>query len=893
MNRMFVNVLILLIFLLVSCENTVNGKVDIASDEDSKPDSEQIDDADSTDDADETDDPVGTDDYDEADDPGWENEFVSDLKIEANDKNVLSCRLSFSTFDVRRVFVKYFSATHMGYKLTENSVKNYHYFFLWGMREDENYTIEIYDADSGKFLATTEFHSGILPEYVHKPTLVTNEKKEAFAGFFLFAQTTDKDDPQIPLIIMVDREGFVVWYYLHDIAGVAYLDDPEFIKKTNTIFTGVHKYPSMDAVPAEEGIEIDLEGNIVWKSPDLFGSFYKETSWHHEYKLLGDGTIMFLKAFYSNNIIVDRIVNVDRNYTELWSWGYFDSPDYFSTVECPDPNAEWCDWTHTNSAMMFKDDGILYFNSLYLGFFKMDMKDKKVLWKFGKDGDFTMLSQHDHPWTDGTHDPKFADAGRTRLLFFDNGIGERNYSRVIEYEIDEKAMTAEITFEYDGIDSNHGWFSSGWGDADYLENGNILVTKGFHDNNQAPSVFEITRDKKVVWELYLWRNGDKVTKLYNSSKFMPPLEFLKEESVSGLKVEANEKNSLSCRLNFSTSEAKKTYVKYYSAMHSGYKIVEDSAKTDHYFFLWGMRENLSYKIEIYDEKTSELLATTEFHSGEIPDFVYQPWLVTNEKRFVQPGFVLFSQTTNDENPDKIPLIMVDNDGFVVWYYQHEIGGLAYLEDAQYIEKTKTIFAGIHKYPSMADIPAEEGIEIDLEGNIVWKSPDTTDYYYGEKSWHHEYRLLENDTILFFRAHYQDDYLLYDSIVNVDRNYNELWRWSYTDSPDYFGTVECGISEENWCDWTHTNFATVSFDDSALYFNSRYLGFYKLDMNTKKVLWKFGKDGDFRMLSENDFPWPDSAHSPKFFDETRKKVLFYDNGLKERGLSRIIEYEIDE
>ena len=368
-----------------------------------------------------------------------------------------------------------------------------------------------------------------------------------------------------------------------------------------------------------------------------------------------------------------------------------------------------------------------------------------------------------------------------------------------------------------------------------------------------------------------------------------------QEPLSDLKVEENEKNVLSCRLTFSTADEKKTFVKYYSPTHSGYKIGEETAKNEHYFFLWGMRENLDYTIEIYtDEETPELLATTEFHSGILPDFLHRPRLVTNEKELVQPGFVLFSQTTDSEDPNKIPLVlMVDNDGFVVWYYRHEFAGIAHLDDVQYIERTKTLFAGIHKYPSMADIPAEEGIEIDLEGNILWQSPDTTDYYYGEGSWHHEYDLLDNDTILFFRSNYQDDYLLFDTIVNVDRDYNELWIWSYPESPDYFGTVTCANTDDSWCDWTHTNSATLSIADHLLYFNSRNLGFFKMDMQSRQVLWKLGKNGDFTMLSEHQFPWPDSAHAPKFYDETRKRVLFYDNGLMERGLSRIIEYEIDE
>ena len=220
MNRNVVNILILLVFFVISCENKIE-KETVEPDEDVSSDSDQIDDADETDDSD-------------------EEEPVSGLKIEANDKNVLSCRLSFSTPEEKKTFVKYYSASHSGYKTGEDSAKTKHYFFLWGMRENLEYKIEIYDEETGELLATAEFHSGIIPDYIHKPVLVTNEKKYVQPGFLLFSQTTENDEPQIPLILMVDTDGFIVWYYLHEIAGVAYLDDPEFIEKTKTVFTGVH-----------------------------------------------------------------------------------------------------------------------------------------------------------------------------------------------------------------------------------------------------------------------------------------------------------------------------------------------------------------------------------------------------------------------------------------------------------------------------------------------------------------------------------------------------------------------------------------------------------------------------------------------------------------------------
>ncbi|MBO4698098.1 aryl-sulfate sulfotransferase [bacterium] len=464
------------------------------------------------------------------DDADTGHEHLFNLKVEENDKNVLSCRLTFSTADERKTFVKYYSDVHKGYKISEDSSRNEHYFFLWGMRENRNYKIEIYsDEEEPELLATTEFHSGKAPDSIFPMYLVANEKESVQPGFLIVAQQSEPDEARMePIVFMVDTDGFVVWYFEHYLPGFSILTEPSYQKKTNTLLLGIQKW-AMEDIPAEEAIEIDMEGNIIWKSPDIQWTLYGETTWHHMYRLLDDDTLLLIRAQYNDRVIGDRIVNVDRDYSEIWSWGYFDSPDYFNTFECSELSEYWCDWSHNNAAIMFKDENILYFNSLWLGFFKMDMNSREILWKFGKDGDFTMLSEHPFPWPANTHDPKFMDASRKRLLFFDNGITERFYSRIIEYEIDEEAMTAEITFEYDGLNSDHAWSAGlGWGDADYLENGNILVTKGLVDTPQNSSIFEVTRDGRVVWEIYTYQEDGFLIELYNAEKFMPQLEFLDE-----------------------------------------------------------------------------------------------------------------------------------------------------------------------------------------------------------------------------------------------------------------------------------------------------------------------------------------------------------------------------
>ena len=505
MSHLFLvlKIVVLSLFFLISCEN----RVSVPSQDTPDSGHEEIPDEDNT----------------------SENGPLYDLKVTANDKNALSCRLAFSTSEERKTFVKYYSEKHSGYKISEETAKSEHYFFLWGMHENLDYKIEVYsDEPEPELLATAEFHSGNVPESIVKPYLVANDREFVQPGFVLFSQLAEPESVEMPpVIFMVDTEGFVVWYFEHYLAGYAMISDADYREDTQTIFAGIQKEFSMQDIPAEEGIEIDLEGNILWKSKDIASYYYAENSWHHDYRLLNDGTILFIQAVYQDKVVTDRIVNVDRDYNELWSWGYLDSLDYFDNITCADDESEWCDWTHTNTAFTDPEKRFLYINPRRLGFYKMDMETKEILWKFGKDGDFAMLSEHEFPWPDYPHDPKIRKDGKA-LLFYDNGWDERNYSRVIEYIYDENSMTAEISFEFDASELDRKWFAPAFGDADYLENGNIFVTKGMVGLPENSSLFELTRDGRVVWELYTEQNDDFMIELYNAEKFVPPLEFLGE-----------------------------------------------------------------------------------------------------------------------------------------------------------------------------------------------------------------------------------------------------------------------------------------------------------------------------------------------------------------------------
>ena len=131
-----------------------------------------------------------------------------------------------------------------------------------------------------------------------------------------------------------------------------------------------------------------------------------------------------------------------------------------------------------------------------------------------------------------------------RWLFYDNR-SDLTGSRVVEYQVDEQNMEANIVWEYPGDYADDPWYADVWGDADWLSNGNVLVTSGQswdvepsttpHELNDAwaevghARLFElapVTGEEgkmRIVWEVAL--EGD-ITGSYAADRFPAQLEFI-------------------------------------------------------------------------------------------------------------------------------------------------------------------------------------------------------------------------------------------------------------------------------------------------------------------------------------------------------------------------------
>lgn len=126
----------------------------------------------------------------------------------------------------------------------------------------------------------------------------------------------------------------------------------------------------------------------------------------------------------------------------------------------------------------------------------------------------------DFPW--GQHASKILPNGN--LILFDNGsprnfVKGKSYSRVVEYELDEKNKTAKQVWQF-GKERGTNLYSAIVSDVDHLaKTNNILMTSGYimaEDGGQSAKIIEIDRDTdEVVFEATLTLKTLKGTKKPN------------------------------------------------------------------------------------------------------------------------------------------------------------------------------------------------------------------------------------------------------------------------------------------------------------------------------------------------------------------------------------------
>jgi hypothetical protein len=224
------------------------------------------------------------------------------------------------------------------------------------------------------------------------------------------------------------------------------------------------------------------------------------------------------------DIIGDVIVDLDENLQLAWFWNSFDHMDVnrasLGNEKCPaGPGGDGCTpvflasaangWLHSNALYYDERSGDLLVSIPEQDWvIKLDYKDGKgtgkILWRLGKDGDFTAKSNDPYPWFSYQHDAGF-DPETGLLVVFDDGHRRKEKdpkanNRGQTWKIDEDARTATLV-----LNADLGVYAIAVGSAQPLSDGNYSFESGFI--NPGPSLpasvysrtIEVMPNGKIVY----------------------------------------------------------------------------------------------------------------------------------------------------------------------------------------------------------------------------------------------------------------------------------------------------------------------------------------------------------------------------------------------------------
>lgn len=432
---------------------------------------------------------------------------------------------------------------------TSNSVP------LYGFQAGQTNLIQVTVYDEGRNACTApellRFVTAALPSDFPEITLLTNDPSQVEPGDTLFIVQNRADGRAY--ITIVDPSGAVIWY-----RPVLQSSDIDVQQQADgNLF--IHEQP-----PANQFLEMNLLGNVVQTWAPAAG--YPINS--HVGVPTDRGTILYLSDVSESvsnfpiilpsqsettnpplgTVTVDDnpVVEVSTNGALVNEWSPLHQldPTRVTYITADFPSSYGLDSEHANAIVDDTNDNTII----------VSQRDQNAIYKFSRlTGKLVwILSPHDpvlapdaswstnlqqylldpigssFEWSYGQHAPELTPQGT--LLLFDDGVDraspfqpilpdQDNYSRAVEYDIDETNMTvSQVWDSYDsGMGGGDELYSFIMGNADWLpQRRNVLATfawityvngvcQGSNGVTMA-RIIEYTHDPvpQVVWDLSLW-----------------------------------------------------------------------------------------------------------------------------------------------------------------------------------------------------------------------------------------------------------------------------------------------------------------------------------------------------------------------------------------------------
>ena len=349
--------------------------------------------------------------------------------------------------------------------------------------------------------------------------VTVNITSKAYNGFTLFAPLGAK------VVRLIDMKGDTVHKWDMPYPPGLY---GELLPNGNLLYNShIENGPLADLEGAGgKLIEVDWDGNIVWKYKDLY--------LHHSFYRMPNGHTMVLKwvqipkdiaikvkggvlGTEKNGIMWgDSLQEITPRGKVIWEWLSYEHLNPETDVICPlCPRDQW---TEANSCVVLPNDDILIsfrrINTVCI----VEKATGNIKWRWGS-GELG-------------HQNSATALENGNILLFDNGFhvnnGDISFSRVIEVN----PATNKMEWEYrDEVHANVNFYSGFMSNCQRLPNDNTLICEA-----QTGRIFEVNKKGEIVWEFVnpsyvsdpLYGNNNVVPRAY---RYGPEFEGFREKSI--------------------------------------------------------------------------------------------------------------------------------------------------------------------------------------------------------------------------------------------------------------------------------------------------------------------------------------------------------------------------
>ncbi len=336
-------------------------------------------------------------------------------------------------------------------------------------------------------------------------------------------------------------------------------------------------------------------------------------------------------------------------------------------------------------------------------------------------------------------------------------------------------------------------------------------------------------------------------------------------------------HSLIYQVDVKLERAGDIFIEYFNAGDSISLYTSIFENTDHaVFHLIGLKPESEYNYVVHARIGDDIIQGDigQFQSGALP--VGLPDLKLKKNNYSFDGYILLKTFF-----DPGALLMIDSQAEVVWYHVYDQTTVRAFN-----------FSPDQRILTLTDSSTIEYLNLfsETQGHINTRS-------HGFDKLHHDI-LMDSSGITFgltynykildltSKGGQKKDTVMGDGIVAFSPEGKRIWDWNIFDHADPLKDDSINYLKD---DWSHAN--TINLDaDGNLILSFRNLNqIWKIDRETGRVVWKVGMHADFTsMVNELDFLHQHDVHINRY-----GHLMMFDNGINNRGFSRVLSVKLDE